>query len=65
MLSIQQKKLENRATEETKKHKEKKSKDKTEINKMDKEQKKLIKNCFFVKIRISLTRLNKKKQNRC
>lgn len=37
MLSIQQKKLENRATEETKKHKEKKSKDKTEINKMDKE----------------------------
>ena len=42
-----------------------KSKDKIEINKMDKDHKKLIKNWFFVKISISLTKLNKKKQNRC
>lgn len=42
-----------------------KSKDKIEINKMDKDQKKLIKNWFFVKISISLTKLNKEKQNRC
>ena len=51
---------------EIKKNKEtrEKSKDKTEINKMDKDQKKLIKNWFFLKISISLTKL-KKKQNRC
>ena len=32
---------------------------------MDKDQKKLIKNWFFVKISISLTKPNKKKQNKC
>lgn len=47
---------------EIKKNKEtrEKSKDKTEINKMDKDQKKLIKNWFFLKISISLTKLKKK-----